>query len=156
MSLWDWAVAAYARPGVDEACLSLQDDDGQSVPLLLWAAWRGPVDPDDVEAAVDAARSWHGAAIEPLRAVRRLLKKPISDMEDGPRLTLRDQVKAVELAAERGLLEALEQIAGPPPATGFDPLPSMVAAARLWSDRTPRQGLITLAGRLSDPPAPGV
>lgn len=156
MSLWDWAVRAYARPGVEEACLSLQDHDGQSVPLLLWSAWRGPADPDDVEAAVDAARSWHGVAIDPLRAVRRTLKKPISDMEDAPRLALREQVKAVELAAERGLLQALEDIAGPPQASGFDPLPSMVAAARLWSDRTPRQGLITLAGRLSDTPASGV
>lgn len=156
MRLWDWAVAAYARPGVAEACLALQDEDGQSVPLLLWAAWRGGVEAEDVEAAVDTARSWHQTAIDPIRAVRRTLKKPVSDMEDGPRLTLREQVKAVELAAEKGLLEALEGVAGPPPRPVAEPLPAMVAAARLWSDRTPRQALITLAGRLADEGGAGV
>src|SRR5690606_10945881 len=37
--LWTWACAAYAAPGVSEACLSLQDYHEQNVPLLLWAAW---------------------------------------------------------------------------------------------------------------------
>jgi uncharacterized protein (TIGR02444 family) len=36
---WEWALDAYARPGVAEACLELQDVHGQNVPLLLWAAW---------------------------------------------------------------------------------------------------------------------
>lgn len=156
MSLWAWAVEAYARPGVAEACLSLQDEDGQSAPLLLWAAWRGPVGAEDVEAAVDTARSWHAAAIDPIRAVRRTLKKPISDMEDAPRLALREQVKAVELTAERGLLDALEAVAGVPDTTAADPLTAMVCAARRWSDRTPRQGLITLAGRLAGQGGSGV
>ncbi len=49
--LWTWACAAYAAPGVAEACLSLQDYHEQNVPLLLWAAWtaatgrRPPVGP---------------------------------------------------------------------------------------------------------------
>lgn len=149
MSLWTWAVQAYARPGVEPACLALQDDQGQSVPLLLWAAWRGPVDGETAEAACDTARSWHGAAIDPLRAVRRTLKKPVPDMDEGPRLALREQVKAVELAAERGLLEALEALsapAGPPPS---DALPALAAAARAWSPVVPRAALTRLAQALS-------
>jgi uncharacterized protein (TIGR02444 family) len=39
MSFWTWALEAYARPAVPEACLDLQDNYSQSVPLLLWAAW---------------------------------------------------------------------------------------------------------------------
>ena len=39
MGLWDWAVAAYGRPGVAPACLDLQDRFEQNVPLLLAAAW---------------------------------------------------------------------------------------------------------------------
>src|SRR5690606_19138568 len=34
LALWEWAVAAYARPGVSDVCLQLQDGDGQNVPLL--------------------------------------------------------------------------------------------------------------------------
>ena len=39
MRLWDWAVAAYAAPGVGEACLALQDSHEQNVPVLLWSGW---------------------------------------------------------------------------------------------------------------------
>lgn len=147
--LWSWAVAAYGRPSVADACLRLQDDHGQDVPLLLWAAWRGPVDAETLEAACDLARSWRETLIGPLRSIRRTLKKPVPDMDDGPRLALREQVKAVELAAERGLLEALAAISvpdGPPPA---DPLPALVAAARAWGPTTPRAALTELAARLS-------
>ncbi|HRH19600.1 MAG TPA: TIGR02444 family protein [Brevundimonas sp.] len=151
MSLWTWAVRAYGREGVQDICLSLQDDDGQSVCLLLWAAWRGPVDPDDLEAAVETARSWHRTAIEPVRGVRRTLKKPVPDMDDARRLALREEIKRVELSAERGLLEELESISGPPDGRAFDVVTALAAAARLWSDRTPREALKTLAGRLPEP-----
>lgn len=148
MSLWRWAVAAYERPGVAESCLALQDDDGQSVCLLLWAAWRGPVDEDTVEAAADTARSWHRSAVDPLRAVRRTLKKPVPDMDDARRLELREQIKRVELSAERGLLDELESIGGAPDGAGFDTVAALAAVSRAWGDRTPRESLKTLAGRL--------
>ena len=99
---WDWAIAAYARPGVAEACLDLQDTHCQNVPLLLWAIWRG----GDVMAAVAVAREWEGEVVGPLRGVRRRLKGR-AGAED-----LRGQVKAVELAAERSLMTALEGLAG--------------------------------------------
>lgn len=153
MTLWDWSVRAYARPGVQDICLSLQDDDGQSVCLLLWAAWRGPVDAETLEAAVETAHSWNRTAIGPIRAVRRTLKKPVPDMDDARRLALRDQIKRVELSAERGLLDELASIAGPPPGSAFDIEAALAAAARLWSDRTPREALRTLAGRLPQPGA---
>lgn len=148
MSLWDWAVRAYARDGVQDICLSLQDEDSQSVCLLLWAAWRGPVDAEDLEAAADTARTWHGTVIEPVRAMRQTLKKPVPDMDDARRLTLREEVKRLELSAERGLLDELATIAGPPSGTAFDVVTALAAASRAWSDRTPREALKTLAGRL--------
>ena len=151
MSLWDWAVRAYALDGVQDICLSLQDDDGQSVCLLLWAAWRGSVDADDAEAAADVARSWHRTAIDPVRAVRRTLKKPVPDMEDTRRLALREEVKRVELSAERGLLDELEGVAGVPDGRAFDLTSALAAASRAWSDRVPREALKTLAGRLPQP-----
>lgn len=100
---WDWAVAVYAKPGVAEACLDLQDDHGQNVPLLLWAVWRS----GEVEAAVAAARTWEDKVVGPLRGVRRHLKgRAGAD-------TLREQVKRIELEAERLLIEDLERLAGP-------------------------------------------
>ncbi|MBN8551954.1 MAG: TIGR02444 family protein [Caulobacterales bacterium] len=151
MSLWNWAVQAYGREGVQAICLSLQDDDGQSVCLLLWAAWRGPVDAEVLEAAVETARSWHRTAIDPVRGVRRTLKKPVPDMDDSRRLALREEIKRIELSAERGLLDELESLGGAPDGSRFDVVSALAAAARLWADRTPREALKTLAGRLPEP-----
>jgi uncharacterized protein (TIGR02444 family) len=152
MSLWDWALTAYAAEGVADACLELQDSAGQNIPLLLWAAWcaaegRTP-DEDALEAAADTARAWQETAIAPLRAVRRALKPRAPDLDDEAREAVRAQVKAVELEAERRLLLALEAL--PPASTGpaQPPLAAMVAAARVWSPMTPRAGLVRLAERL--------
>ena len=152
MSLWDWAVAAYAAPGVSDACLALQDHHEQNVPLLLWAAWtavtgRRP-DEETVEAACDVARAWQETVIAPLRQMRRTLKTPLPDIEAAPRLEIRDQVKALELKAERRLLEALEALAPPPAGPPRPALDGLVATARQWSSVTPRPALIRLAEAL--------
>lgn len=152
MRLWDWAVAAYARPGVSETCLLLQDTHAQNVPLLLWAAWTAAegraADEETLEAAIDTVRAWDGAAVSPLRAIRRTLKGPIPDMTDAAREALREQIKAAELAAERALLEDLEALS-PPAAGGSRPYaPALVAASKAWSRVTPRSDLEALAAQL--------
>ena len=149
MKLWDWAVKTYGAPGVSEACLALQDRDGQNVCLLLYAAWCGrtgrALDEDDVEAAVDTARVWSETAIEPLHRVRRDLKTRRPDMDDAAREAVREQVKAVELAAERRLLEALEALAPTPAGAAASPLPALVAVSRAWGETLPRPALTRLA-----------
>ena len=152
MSLWDWALTAYAAEGVSEACLELQDAAGQNVPLLLWAAWcaqtgRVP-DTDALEAAGDIAHAWQETAIAPLRAVRRALKPRAPDLDDVDREAVRSQVKAVELEAERRLLNALELLTPPSSGPPRAPIDALVAAARVWSPMTPRAGLVKLAERL--------
>ena len=150
--LWDWSVRAWAAEGVAETCLHLQDAAGQCPPLLLWAAWTArtarAVDDETLEAACDIARAWQEAAIGPLRAVRRSLKRRNPDLDDADREAVRAQVKAVELDAERRLLTALEAL-GPAPAGPPRPvLDVLVATARRWSSTTPRAGLTELAERL--------
>lgn len=152
MSLWDWAVAAYGAPGVADACLTLQDHHEQNVPLLLWSAWiaqtgRRP-DEETIEAACDTARAWDGVVTAPLRAVRRTLKAPVPDIDDGPREAVRERIKALELEAERHLLEALEALtpAGEGPARPA--IDGMAATARVWSRITPRPALVRLAEAL--------
>jgi uncharacterized protein (TIGR02444 family) len=149
---WDWAVAAYAMPAVAETCLSLQDTNDQDVPLLLWAAWcaatgRQP-DEDDLDAACDTARVWRDAVIVPLRDLRRRLKSTIPDMDQDDRLAVREQIKAVELDAERRLMAALERLA---PTSAGPPLPyleALVALSRRRDRVTPRPALAVLAERL--------
>lgn len=45
-ALWDFAVQLYAQPGVETACLRLQDEHDEDVCLLLcavWLGWRGVI-----------------------------------------------------------------------------------------------------------------
>lgn len=149
---WDWAVAAYGAPGVGEACLHLQDALGHNVPLLLWAAWtartgRRP-DADDIEAACDLARAWSTTTVEPLRAVRRALKIATVDIADTDRLALREQVKAVELHAERVLMNGLGSLTPAPSGPPRPAIDALAEIAREWSGVVPRPALIQLAERL--------
>lgn len=154
LRLWDWAVAAYAREGVEAACLGLQDGYDQNIPYLLWAAWAAAtgraLDTKTLEAGAETAKVWDGAAIEPLRAIRRRLKKPIPDMGDAARESLRAQVKAAELSAERLLLEDLETLAPEGKTQALPLATALVAAAKAWSSVTPRAHLEALAAVLSD------
>ncbi|MFN7109056.1 MAG: TIGR02444 family protein [Brevundimonas sp.] len=152
MRLWDWAVAAYAAPGVGEACLALQDSHEQNVPVLLWSGWvaatgRKP-DAETIEAACDTARAWDSVIVAPLRSVRRTLKAPIPDIDDGPREAVRNRIKALELEAERHLLEALEALAPAPVGPPRPTIDALVATARVWANVTPRPALIRLAEAL--------
>lgn len=153
MTAWTWILDAYARPGVAEACLELQDTHDQCVPLLLttaWAAAEGRVlDAETIEAAVDTARAYDSAIVAPLRALRRTLKGPLPDIDDAARQSLRDQIKAVELEAERRLIEALAALAPAPSAPERPGLEALVGVARVWSRVTPRAALEQLARRLS-------
>ncbi len=149
---WPWAVAAYEAPGVAEACLSLQDHNEQNVPLLLWAAWvavtgRRP-DEETIEAACDAARAYDTVVVAPLRAVRRTLKAPIPDVDNDHREALRQQVKALELDAERRLMLELEALAPAPSGAPRRAIDGLAETAKLWARVVPRPALTTLADRL--------
>lgn len=152
MNLWDWAVAAYGAPGVADACLALQDHHEQNVPLLLWSAWiaqtgRRP-DEETIEAACDTARAWDGVVTAPLRAVRRTLKAPVPDIDDGPREAVRQRIKAVELEAEKHLLAALEALAPAPDGPPRPVIDGLASTTRVWSRVTPRPALVRLAEAL--------
>jgi len=144
MSLWTWAERAYARPGVAEACLRLQDEHGQNVCLLLWAVWAEARDEALLGRAVAAARAWEAAAVLPLRSLRRGLKAPVPPVADAPREALRQMVKAAELAAERVLLESLEALGGERKA-GAPALEALQAAALAWDGTRPDAALAALA-----------
>ncbi len=158
---WDWALVAYARPGVAETCLDLQDTHGQNVPLLLWAAWaalHGRPVRNLADRAVAVTRAWQ-PVIEPLRSVRRTLKTPLGEDDPAVRLPLRDQVKTAELAAERALMLQLATVSGsggqavpdaPMPPVLLDTLrDALLAVSYAWdAPMCPADGLAQLSARL--------
>ncbi|POM12610.1 TIGR02444 family protein [Pseudomonas sp. WP001] len=110
--LWSFALSTYARPGVEAACLRLQEQ-GADVCLLLCGAWleqRGVARlPERVVALQQLARPWRMHVVEPLRAVR--VQWRAMAQQDAHLAELREQVKALELEAERALLMRLEALA---------------------------------------------
>lgn len=153
MDLWSWAVSVYGREGVADAALALQDEHGQCVPLLLWAAFTRPVAPDLIDRAVSLARTWEAAAILPLRAARRGLKADLPGAPAEAREALRTRVKAAELDSERLLLWALAELG----AAGGGSLPAALATvAAAWGGAADAAALDRLARALSGSlPRPG-
>ena len=147
MDLWDWTLEAYARPGVPEACLALQDDHGQNTPLLLWAVWAETADVALLARAAGLARRWDMLAVSPLRAVRRALKPGFEGVADRDREGLREDVKAAELRAERVLFETLEALGKG--AGGAPALTALQAASRAWGRPADDDALAALAAALS-------
>ena len=146
MALWDWTLEAYGRPGVPQACLTLQDEFGQNTSLLLWAVWAESTDPAIFSRAAEIARRWEALALSPIREVRRALKPAFDGVADGPREDLREDVKAVELRAERVLMESLEPLGGRP--GGAPALAALTAASSAWGRPAPSDALAALAAAL--------
>jgi uncharacterized protein (TIGR02444 family) len=149
---WNWALATYDKPGVPEACLDLQDQYHQCTAYLLWAAWAaetGMALPSHSLAAGKAlAQTWETQVLGPLRSARRALKPALSSMPDEARLTLREQVKAAELSAEKTLMQALAGLLNCQGGAPIDYLSAMVSASDLWSPPAPQAALKALVTRL--------
>ena len=147
MGLWDETLKAYGQPGVPEACLTLQDDYGQNTSLLLWAVWAETADPALLARAADVARRWDGLALTPIREIRRALKPAFDGVADAPREALREDVKAVELRAERVLMETLAAMTED--RGGAHALDALKAASKAWGTPAPDAALAALAAALS-------
>lgn len=151
MRIWDWALEAYARQPVAEACLNLQDAHGQNVPYLLWAAWMAQEGRSaDLKDAARMMRTWDAEVGSPLRGVRRALKPARPPVDETAKEALRDAVKAVELQGERVLMESLEALSSAP-GVAIAVLDGLVAAAEASGDPPRRSALEKLADTLDKP-----
>ena len=107
--LWRFAEALYQCPDVEAACLLLQTQ-GADVCLLLCAAWleRRQVACSDErsEALRNIAQPWQQQVVVPLRQLRQSWRELAQS--DNALTQLREQIKQLELAAEREQLERLE------------------------------------------------
>lgn len=107
-AFWDFSLRTYRSDGVADACIALQDEHGVDVNVVLYCCWAGSRAPALDEAAFDPilrfSREWSGHVVGPLREARRWMKR--SGCEDTPVdtgacLALREQIKAIELGAEK-------------------------------------------------------
>src|ERR1700733_5099731 len=98
-SFWRFSLMVYARAGVAEALISLQDRGGHNVNLILFGLWLAVCDGRRLDAAMLARAKTALAPVErkvvaPLRALRRALKGDSdADIEE-----MRRRVLALELA----------------------------------------------------------
>lgn len=108
--LWTFAVHLYKRAQVAESCLLLQDH-GANVCLLLCAAWLEQrsvaCTPERLTALGAIATQWSAEVVVPLRGLRQQWRDPAQ--HDARLAQLREAVKALELQAERILLERLQE-----------------------------------------------
>jgi uncharacterized protein (TIGR02444 family) len=103
---WAFALAIYARPGVADACLTLQNEAGVDVMLLLMATFaavkhRLLLTPDEIKALDEACRLWREQIVWRLRAIRIELKTGPQPAPSSATEPFRSKVKALELAAEK-------------------------------------------------------
>jgi len=127
--LWTFSLNTYARPGVEDACLALQAQ-GANVCLLLCAAWLGRrgvrCEAERARQLQALAEPWHEQVVQPLRQLRLQWRTAAS--QDVGLKVLRDQVKALELAAEQQLLQRLEALGRDWPEVGAEDLDAWLEA----------------------------
>lgn len=105
--LWDFALAFYAKPGVEAACLTLQEEAGLDVCEVLFHCWlysRGlEAKPEAVAGQREQRRLWQRHVTEILRGLRRDLKASAAESQSIE--ALRKTIKQAELMAERENLQ---------------------------------------------------
>jgi uncharacterized protein (TIGR02444 family) len=114
--LWRFSLAFYARPGVAEALIALQDRAGRDVNVVLFALWCGavrgrPLSSGAFAAATAAIRTIGDGIVAPLRIVRQKLK---TEYADPLSQALRRRVLQLELAGEWASQARLAAIAATP------------------------------------------
>lgn len=114
---WSFSLDFYARPGVAEACLELQDRHGLDVNMVLYCCWRGDtLTQAQLQAAIALTSSWRSEIVQPLRTLRRRLKPGFPPFPEAGVQGLRKRIADAELEAERlqqQALDALAQAEGP-------------------------------------------
>jgi uncharacterized protein (TIGR02444 family) len=116
-SCWEFAVRLYGTPGIEPACLELQDEAGTDVLLILLACWLGAtcrgIDGPTARTLLSVAGRWRHDVVSPLRQSRRALGARIKagELAELPAAALRAALARVEVDAERLALAELARLA---------------------------------------------
>jgi uncharacterized protein (TIGR02444 family) len=103
---WAFALDVYARPGIADACLKLQNEAGVDVMILLMVTFaltrhRILLTPAEIRKLDEACLPWREQIVRPLRAIRSELKSGPRPAPSSETEQFRSKVKSLELAAER-------------------------------------------------------
>lgn len=119
MTLWDFSVSLYPKPGVADACLTLQNQHGFDVNVLLCCLWlaqrRQSLRAEFLQELLAQSDAWRSELIGPLRGLRGKMKNWPDDtlpaFATQPGFTeLRAEIKAAELHGEKLQQLGLEQL----------------------------------------------
>ena len=114
--LWDFSLEVYSKPGVETACLGLQNDYSIDVSLLLFCIW---VDPRHLTAsvlgeAIAISYDWSGGVVSKIRDARKWIKYSIPEkMKNDNTNSLHSSLKELELSAERIQQKGLQALVVP-------------------------------------------
>ena len=115
--LWEFSLKLYAEPGVAASCLSLQDQHGFDVNLVLFCIWygcrHGELTDDLLKTALETSDHWRETVVRPLRSLRTQLKRDLKESaysSSSEISVLRDRIKTAELDAERIQQQELEKL----------------------------------------------
>ena len=119
---WDFSVTVYARPGVSDVLLNMQNTHAADVNLLLYCAWhaasgRGALSDELVQRLDLGVAPWRTAIIKPLRELRERIKTDaaLKDLHNAQQT--RAKVLQAELAGEEAAQQLLESLTETEPAT---------------------------------------
>jgi uncharacterized protein (TIGR02444 family) len=115
--LWDFSVRSYSGPGVATACLSLQNELGADVNMLMFCCWAaaqsGRLDAELISQAFEFSTAWADGVVVPLRRARTWMKSntnPARTIDTDDYSSLRYQIKDTELLSEKLQLQTLESL----------------------------------------------
>lgn len=135
-AFWRFSLHTWRVPGVQEACLALQEHCGADVNLLLFCGWTGregrELDRHDLRQAIRCVGNWQNEIVAPLRLARRGLKHQRAGTAAAALApTFRDRFLALELELEQAEQGLLAELAAQWPPVHHAALPRQAIAANL-------------------------
>jgi uncharacterized protein (TIGR02444 family) len=134
-ALWPFTLDLYARPGVQDAVIALQENQGADVNVLFYCVWsaatsRRSLDAGSFDRVESQIACWRQEVTEPLRRLRARIKAdPILLALEGA-TDARKKVLEAEMESERIAQIAIESTAGQPSDEGSD-APAAIAERNL-------------------------
>ena len=103
---WSFSLAIYARPGVSECLIDLQDRFGADANVVLFCCWCGvsgrpSVDEPLLREAIAQTGIWQSDVVQCLRSLRRHMKAGIDGVPLSNSDSIREEIKRLEIECER-------------------------------------------------------